>query len=100
MISRPGLRQARQDAKTPRKCFCFPGVLASWRSWREVLQTSITAVVLIVTSVGATKPTTPQPPPVIYSDFSAVQPGGSIDITWRGETIGNPISLWTSFPAQ
>ncbi|HEX4795990.1 MAG TPA: hypothetical protein VH370_19535 [Humisphaera sp.] len=46
-------------------------------------------------------PKTPAPtgPAVVYPLTSAAQPGTSVDITWVGDTLGQPIGMWTSFPA-
>jgi len=70
----------------------------------EVLRSIWLASALWLTSATSTSaaPKTPPPaaPPLVYSVPSAIAPGSSVDVTWFGDSLGKPLGLWTSFPAE
>ena len=74
------------------------------KSMRSILKHLVFCIVLL-TELNLTftnaAPKTPAPagPAVVYPLTSAAQPGTSVDITWVGDTLGQPIGMWTSFPA-
>jgi len=63
-------------------------------------------IVLLICALSASiafsaqKTPPPAAPPVVYSVPSAIAPGSSVDVTWSGDSLGKPLGLWTSFPAD
>src|SRR5205807_6243274 len=57
-------------------------------------------VMCSVASVAAAAPRRQAAPPTTYSVPSAVVPGKTTEVTFFGPGLGDPIGLWTSFPAE
>src|SRR5438270_3143106 len=57
------------------------------------------SLVLIILCLAAKKRPEP-PPPLTVSIPSAAAPESTTDLTFHGAAPGDPVGLWTSFPAE
>src|SRR5437773_2256588 len=61
----------------------------------------IVAIMALTVEVYAPpKEKPPEPPPITYSIPAAALPGQTTRVTFHGAVSGQPLGLWTSFPAE
>jgi hypothetical protein len=66
---------------------------------KPALQWFVLCSILFSSPTFAAKPATAPPPPATYNFPLAAQPGQTTRLTFSGDDLGKPASLWTSFPA-
>ena len=74
------------------------GMLSRSQVIRSCIPLLVCTLIASISSAQKTAP--PAAPPVVYSVPSAVAPGSSSDVAWYGDSLGKPLGLWTSFPAE